>query len=129
MRRRSSSDLQSMQRSQHRSHFGAGDEKAILDKTVTKKAESENVIAESVSGQPVLSEKTVVKKDQEEKMTIAKSTVANDAAEEGTSQHGVVVNAQPEVLDHLRERTSETEFLPHHGVRAREKQEVLEQLS
>ena len=112
MRRRSSSDLQSMQRSQHRSHFGAGDEKA----------DSENVIAESVSGQPVLSEKTVVKKDQEEKMTIAKSTVANDAAEEGTSQHA-------EVLDHLRERTSETEFLPHHGVRAREKQEGLEQLS
>ena len=72
-------------------------------------------------------------------MTIAKSTVANAAAEEkahsnrthmGTSQHGVDVNAQPEVLDHLRERMSETdEFLPHHGVRAREKQEVLEQLS
>ena len=34
----------------------------------------------------------------------------------GTSQHGVDVNAQPEVLDHLRERMSETdEFLPHHG--------------
>ena len=129
MRRRSSSDLQSMQRSQHRSHFGAGDEKAILDKTVTEKAESENVIAESVSGQPVLSEKTVVKKDQEEKMTIAKSTVANDAAEEGTSQHGVVVNAQPEVLDHLRERVSETDEFPQHSVNAREKQEVLEQLS
>ena len=43
---------------------------------------------ESVSGQPVLSEKTVVNKDQEEKMTIAKSTVANAAAEEGTSQTG-----------------------------------------
>ena len=58
-------------------------------------------------------------------MTIAKFTVANVAAEEGTSQqethmgtsqHGVDVNAQPEVLDHLRERMSETdEFLPHHG--------------
>ena len=45
-------------------------------------------------------------------MTIAKYTVANVAAEEGTSQqethmgtsqHGVDVNAQPEVLDHLRE--------------------------
>ena len=58
-------------------------------------------------------------------MTIAKSTVANVAAEEGTSQqethmgtsqHGVDLNAQPEVLDHLRERMSETdEFLPHHG--------------
>ena len=47
----------------------------------------------------------------------------------GTSQHGVDVNAQPEVLDHLRERMSETDELPHHGVRAREKQEVLEQLS
>ena len=65
-------------------------------------------------------------------MTIAKSTVANAAAEEkahsnrthmGTSQHGVDVNAQPEVLNHLREQMSETEFLPHHGVRAREKQE------
>ena len=34
----------------------------------------------------------------------------------GTSQHGVDVNAQPEVLDHLRERMSETdEFLPRHG--------------
>ena len=34
----------------------------------------------------------------------------------GTSQHGVDVNAQLEVLDHLRERMSETdEFLPHHG--------------
>ena len=41
----------------------------------------------------------------------------------GTSQHGVDVNAQPEVLDHLREQMSETEFLPHRGVRAREKQE------
>ena len=41
---------------------------------------------ESVSGQPVLSEKTVVEKVQEEKMTIVKSTVANAAAEEGTSQ-------------------------------------------
>ena len=50
------------ERSQHRSHFGAGNEKAISDKTVTKKAESENVIAESVSDQPVLSEKTVVEK-------------------------------------------------------------------
>ena len=68
-------------------------------------------------------------------MTIAKPTVANVAAEEkahsnrthmGTSQHGVDVNAQPEVLDHLREQMSETEFLPHHGVRAREKQEVFE---
>ena len=48
----------------------------------------------------------------------------------GTSQRGVDVNVQPEVLDHLRERMSETdEFLPHHGVRVREKQEVLEQLS
>ena len=48
----------------------------------------------------------------------------------GTSQHGVDVNDQPEVLNHLRERMSETdEFLSHHGVRAREKQEVLEQLS
>ena len=48
----------------------------------------------------------------------------------GTSQHGVDVNTQPEVLDHLRERMSETdEFLSHHGVRAREKQEVLKQLS
>ena len=71
---------------QHRSHFGAGDEKAILDKTVTKKAESENVVAESVSDQPLLSEKTVVKKAAEEKMTIAKSTVANAAAEEGAFQ-------------------------------------------
>ena len=65
-------------------------------------------------------------------MVIAKSTVANAAAEEkarsnrthvGTSQHGVDVNAQPEVLNRLREQMSETEFLPHHGVRAREKQE------
>ena len=71
------------ERSQHRSHFGAGNENAIL---VTKKAESDNVITESVSGQPVLSEKTVVKEDQEEKMTTAKSTVANAAAEEDTSQ-------------------------------------------
>ena len=47
----------------------------------------------------------------------------------GTSQHGVDVNAQTEVLDHLRERMSETDELPHHGVRAREKQEVLEQVS
>ena len=47
----------------------------------------------------------------------------------GTSQHGVDVNAQPEVLDHLRERVSETDEFPHHGVRVREKQEVLEQLS
>ena len=46
----------------------------------------------------------------------------------GTSQHGVDVNAQPEVLDHLRERMSETDEFPHHGVSAREKQEVLEQL-
>ena len=44
-------------KSQHRSHFGAGDEKTILDKTVTKKAESENVVAESVSDQPLLSDK------------------------------------------------------------------------
>ena len=125
-------------KSQHRSHSGAGDEKAILDKTVTKKAESENVVAESVSDQPLLSEKTVVEEVQEEKMTIAKSTVANAAAEEkahsnrthmGTSQHGVDVNTQPEVLDHLRERMSKTDEFLHHGVRAREKQEVLEQLS
>ena len=34
-----------------------------------------------------------------------------------TSQHGVVVNAQPEVLDHLRERMSKTV-----DVGAREKQ-------
>jgi len=48
----------------------------------------------------------------------------------GTPQHGVEVSAQPEVLDHLRERVSETdELLPHHGVGAREEQEVLEQLS
>ena len=73
-------------KSQHRSHFGAGDEKTILDKTVTAKAESENVIAESVSDQPLLSEKTVVEEVQEEKMTTAKFTVANAAAEEGTSQ-------------------------------------------
>ena len=85
-----------------------------------------------------LSEKTVVEKIQEEKMTIAKSTVVNAAAEEGTvqqeihmgtSQHGVDMNAQPEVLDHLRERMSRTDELPHHSVHAREKQEVLEQLS
>ena len=50
------------------------DEKAISDKTATEKAESENVVAESV------------KKAAEDKMTIAKSTVANVAAEEGTSQ-------------------------------------------
>jgi len=59
-------------------------------------------------------------------------------SEEGTSQHeteigtaqqGVEVNAQQEVLDHPRERASETgELLPHHGVGARE-EEVLEQLS
>ena len=37
----------------------------------------------------------------------------------GTSQHGVDENAQPEVLDHLRERMSETdEFQPHPGVGA-----------
>ena len=53
----------------------------------------------------------------------------NDAAEKGTSQHGVVVNAQSEVLDHLRERMSETDEFLQHGVSAREKQEVLEQLS
>ena len=116
-------------KSQHRSHFGASDEKTILDKTVTAKAELENVVAESVSDQPLLSEKTVVEEVQEEKMTIAKSTVANDAAEKGTSQHGVVVNAQPEVLNHLRERMSETDEFLQHGVSAREKQEVLEQLS
>ena len=69
-------------KSQHRSHFGASDEKTILDKTVTAKAESENVVAESVSDQPLLSEKTVVETTAEEKMTIAKSTVANAAAEE-----------------------------------------------
>ena len=43
----------------------------------------------------------------------------------GTSQHGVDVNEQPEVLEHLRERMSKTdEFLSHHGVRAREKQDA-----
>ena len=47
----------------------------------------------------------------------------------GTSQHDVDVNTQPEVLDHLRERMSETDEFPQHGVSAREKQEVLEQLS
>ena len=113
-----------MQRSQHRSHLGAGDEKAIPDNTVTGECRCGECL--SPTG---INKETVVEKTAEEKMTIAKSTVANDAAEEGTSQHGVVVNAQPEVLNHLRERTSETEFLPHHGVRAREKQEVLEQLS
>ena len=41
-------------KSQHRSHFGAGNEKAISDKTVTAKTESENVVAESVSDQPLL---------------------------------------------------------------------------
>ena len=63
-----------------------GDETAISDKTVTEKAESENVVAESVSDQPVLSENTVVEKVQEEKMTIAKSTVANVAVEEPQSR-------------------------------------------
>ena len=65
-----------------------------MDKTVTKKAESENVVAESVSDQPLLSEKTMVEEVQEEEMTIAKSTVANAAAEEGTSQqntHGHII--------------------------------------
>ena len=71
-------------------------------------------------------------------MTTAKSTVANAAAEEGTfqqethmgtSQHGVDVNVQAEVLDHLREQMSETDEFLHHGVSAREKHEVLEQLS
>ena len=42
----------------------------------------------------------------------------------GTSQHGVDVNAQPEVLDHLRERMSKTD-----DVGAREYQEVLEQIA
>ena len=60
--------------------------KRFRKKTVTAKAESENVVAESVSDQPLLTEKTVVEKVQEEKMTIAKSTVANAAAEEDTSQ-------------------------------------------
>ena len=55
-------------------------------------------------------------------MTIAKSTVANAAAEEkahsnrthmGTSQHGFDVNAQPEVLDHLREQMLETDDSYH----------------
>ena len=44
-------------KSQHRSHFGASDEKTILDKTVTAKAESENVVAESVSAQQVSTKK------------------------------------------------------------------------
>ena len=61
------------------------DEKAISDKTATENAESENVVAESVSDQQVLTEKAVVKKARGE-MTIAKSTVANVAAEECTSQ-------------------------------------------
>ena len=53
------------------------------DKTATEKAESGNVVSESVSDHQVLSEKAVVKKAAEEKMTIEKSTVANVAAEEG----------------------------------------------
>ena len=88
------SDLQSMQRSQHRSHFGAGDEKAILDKTVTAKAESENVVAESVSAQQVLTEKVVVEKAAAEKVAIAKSAVANVAAEEVAAK----TNSSPKTI-------------------------------
>ena len=76
---------------------------------LSQRKQSQRMSLRRVSDQPLLSEKTVVEEVQEEKMTIAKSTVANDAAEKGTSQHGVVVNAQPEVLNHLRERVSETD--------------------
>ena len=114
----------------------AGDEKTILDKY------SESRVRECRCGKCLsptgVNKETMVKKVQEEKMTIAKSTVANAAAEEearsnrthmGTSQHGVDVSTQPEVLDHFRERVSETDEFPQHDVSAREKQEVLEQLS
>ena len=84
-----------------------------------------------------INKETVVEKVQEEKMTIAKSTVANAAAEEGTLKqvtHGHITTwCRCECTargsgSSPRANVGDSEFL-HHGVSAREKQEVLEQLS
>ena len=137
------------------------DEKAISAKTTTEKAESENVVAKSVSAQQVLTKKVVVEKAEEKNVVITKSTVANVAVEEvaaktnssakaitakqvdlsvlskslrteeGTSQHGVDVNAQPEVLEQLsQDSVSETQrFISLQVVEAGGQQEIQKSVS
>ena len=75
------------------------DEKAISDKTTTEKAESENVAAKTNS-----SAKTITAK-QVDLSVLLKSLRTEEGTSQqethmGTSQHGVDVNAQQEVLEH-----------------------------
>ena len=106
------------------------DEKAISDKTSTEKAESENVAAKTNS-----SAKTIIAK-QVDLSVLSKSLRTEEGTSQqethmGTSQHGVDVNAQQEVLEQSsRESVSETQrFISLQAVEAGGQQEIQKNVS